>query len=87
LPLVINAGVGDSDQLINEWKAGVLIEDFGDEDFVKAARELQEMMAADDVRARARAVAEEVFDLVTIAGERYASLYEKVLGQDLQDLS
>src|SRR6185436_4373167 len=28
LPLIINAGIGDSDALIDQWQAGVLIEDF-----------------------------------------------------------
>ena len=87
LPLVINAGVGDSDLLINEWKAGVLIEDFSEDDYLKAAREIDAIMRDDDVRKRARAVAEEVFNLETVAGERYASLYERVLEQDLQDVS
>ena len=36
---------------------------------------------------KARGVAEKVFNLETIAGERYASLYERVLEQDLQDVS
>lgn len=79
LPLVINAGVGDSDLLINEWKAGVLIEDFSEDDYLKAAREIDAIMRDDNVRKRARAVAEEVFNLETVAGERYASLYERVL--------
>jgi glycosyltransferase involved in cell wall biosynthesis len=80
LPLVINAGVGDSDLLIDEWKAGVLIEDFSEEHYLKAGREILAMVGDDDVRQKARAVAERVFDLGTIAGERYASLYEKVCG-------
>ena len=84
LPLVINAGVGDSDQLINEWKAGVLIDDFSEADFLRAAREIEEIIADREARKKARAVAESFFDLGTIAGERYASLYEKVLEQDLQ---
>ena len=41
LPLVINAGVGDSDALINDWKAGVLIEEFTDEAFAEAGREVE----------------------------------------------
>ena len=28
LPLIINAGIGDSDALIDQWQAGVLIEEF-----------------------------------------------------------
>jgi len=38
---------------------------------------------APKVRESARLVAEKVFDLGTIAGERYASLYERVLEQDV----
>jgi glycosyltransferase involved in cell wall biosynthesis len=82
LPLVINAGVGDSDMLINEWKAGVLIENFTGDDFVKAAHEIENIVREPGVRESARAVAQKVFDLGTIAGERYASLYEKVLTTD-----
>jgi glycosyltransferase involved in cell wall biosynthesis len=81
LPLVINAGVGDSDALINDWKAGVLIEEFTDEAFAEAGREVEAAVRDPGARMHARSVAEEVFDL-RIAGERYAALYEKVLGQD-----
>ena len=79
LPLVINAGVGDSDLLINEWKAGVLIEDFSDDNYAKAAREIELIVRDPKMRQSARLVAEQAFDLETIAGERYASLYERVL--------
>ena len=82
LPLVINAGVGDSDALINDWKAGVLIEEFTDAEFAEAGRAIEAMVAGPEVREKARAVAEQLFDLNVIGGERYASLYERVLGQD-----
>ncbi|HEU4930469.1 MAG TPA: glycosyltransferase family 4 protein [Pyrinomonadaceae bacterium] len=81
LPLVINAGVGDSDALINDWKAGVLIEDFTDEAFAEAGRDVDAAVRATGARTHARSVAEQVFDL-KIAGERYAALYERVLGQN-----
>ena len=82
LPLVINAGVGDSDALVNDWKAGVLIEEFTDAEFAEAGRAIEAMVARPEVREKARAVAEQLFDLNVIGGERYASLYERVLGQD-----
>jgi glycosyltransferase involved in cell wall biosynthesis len=85
LPLVINAGVGDSDLLIEEWKAGVLIEHFGEENYLKAAREIDAIIGDVEVREKARQVAEKVFNLETIAGERYASLYERVLTTDYAD--
>ena len=41
LPLIINAGVGDSDSLINDWKAGVLIENFTEDEFAAAGRSIE----------------------------------------------
>ena len=79
LPLVINAGVGDSDALINDWKAGVLLEDFNDAEFAAAGRAIEVIAAQPEVRQHARAVAEQLFDLNTIGAERYVSLYERVL--------
>jgi glycosyltransferase involved in cell wall biosynthesis len=79
LPLIINAGVGDSDALINDWKAGVLIENFTEEEYAGAGRSIEAMVAQPEVRQKARAVAERLFDLHKIGGERYATLYEKTL--------
>ena len=82
LPLVINAGVGDSDTLIDDWTAGVLIEEFTDNEYAEAGRAIEAIVTRPEVRQKARMVAEQLFDLNLIAGERYASLYEKVLAQD-----
>jgi len=81
LPLIINAGVGDSDALVNEWKAGVLIEEFTEAEFAQAGHTIEEIVARPEARQRARAVAEQLFDLNTVGAERYVSLYEKVLGR------
>jgi len=82
LPLIINAGIGDSDALINEWKAGVLINDFNEQEFAAAARAIEVMAAEPDARSRARRVAEQLFDLNAVGTERYAALYEKVLSHE-----
>src|SRR5215217_9494133 len=82
LPLIINAGVGDSDSLINDWKAGVLIENFTEEEYAEAGRGIETMVAAGDVRSMARSVAAQLFDLNAVGAERYAALYERILGQD-----
>lgn len=79
LPLILNAGVGDSDALIDDWNAGVLIEEFSEAEYEEAGREIERMMREPGVRERARAVAERLFDLKVIGGERYAKLYERVL--------
>jgi glycosyltransferase involved in cell wall biosynthesis len=79
LPLIINAGIGDSDALIDEWQAGVLIEEFTDGEYALAAEHIETMVAEPDARKKTRRVAEELFHLENVAGERYASLYQRVL--------
>lgn len=80
LPLVINAGVGDSDALIDNWEAGVLIEEFTDAEFMAAGRAIELMTERPEMREKARGVAEQLFDLNTVGARRYVSLYERVLG-------
>lgn len=78
LPLIINAGIGDSDGLVTDWGAGVLINELDRQSFDRAYNELQ-AFTTNGAKAKARQVAEKLFDLDTIAGQRYAELYEKVL--------
>lgn len=78
LPLIINAGIGDSDALIDDWNAGVLLEDLTDTDYAEAATFIEAMAAKPDTRKSARAIAERLFDLQTVGVERYAALYERV---------
>jgi len=79
LPLVINAGVGDSDALIDDWNAGVLIEEFSESEYAEAGRAIEAIAARPEARQQARTVAEQLFDLNTIGTERYVSLYQRVL--------
>jgi glycosyltransferase involved in cell wall biosynthesis len=79
LPLIINTGVGDCDALVNDWRAGVLVSEFTEDQYALAADSVEAMAAAPGARDKARRVAEQLFDLETVAAERYASLYEKVL--------
>jgi len=59
----------------------VLIEEFSDDEYVQAARGIEEMARQPEARKNARFVAEQLFDLNNGAA-RYAALYEKTLGQD-----
>ena len=78
LPLIINTGIGDSDALVNDWKAGVLVEEFTEHEYARIGETIQALAAEPNIRQRARAVAEQLFDLETIGAERYAALYERV---------
>jgi glycosyltransferase involved in cell wall biosynthesis len=80
LPLILNAGIGDSDALVNEWGVGALVKELVEDEYDNAIEGI-EMLARDpNVRTKTRAVAKELFDLQTVGAERYAALYERVLG-------
>jgi len=81
LPIIINAGVGDSDTLIDTDSAGVLVKNFTAGDYQLAAEKILRMCDnIEGTRKRARAIAERSFDVRTVGLQSYASLYEEVLG-------
>jgi len=79
LPIVINSGIGDSDRLVNETAAAILIDDFMERDFEAAWRVIKEVVSDPDIKTKARVTAEKVFDLKSVGAERYARLYERLL--------
>lgn len=82
LPLVINAGIGDSDSLVLEEKAGALVNEFTEAEYARAATCLETLMTdQESTRVRTREVAERLFDVHKVGVERYARLYEEVLDE------
>jgi glycosyltransferase involved in cell wall biosynthesis len=79
LPLVINPGIGDSDALVDNWKVGVMVREFSDDQYAKAAVEVGELVRNPEMRTAARAVAERLFDVREVGAKRYADLYQRVL--------
>jgi glycosyltransferase involved in cell wall biosynthesis len=80
LPLIINAGIGDSDVLITRERVGALIHDFDEADYAKAWAVIEDLAGhPDQIRRRTREVARRLFDLRGIGAERYARLYREVL--------
>ena len=80
LPVVINSGIGDTDDLIERKKIGAVVKNFNQQEYadaVSAVLDLSENNAA--ARQSVRAAAEEHFDLRRVGIERYARLYEQVL--------
>jgi glycosyltransferase involved in cell wall biosynthesis len=79
LPVVINAGVGDSDLLITEEQVGALVSDFNEDEYTRAGSAVLAMLSdVESVRAHTRRVAERLFDVRGLGLERYARLYETV---------
>lgn len=83
LPVVLNAGVGDSDALVTRERVGALVSNHTEDEYARAAAELSRML--DDreaTRRHTREVAERLFDVSRTGLERYARLYERVLDRD-----
>ena len=80
IPVVINAGIGDTDLFVYKYMLGVVLESFTPKRFAEAAKQIFEMAGGDtapSTRMRCRRFAEEFFG-VEMAAEKYFSIYTKV---------
>ncbi|MBS1630825.1 MAG: glycosyltransferase [Bacteroidetes bacterium] len=74
IPVVCNAGVGDSDQIISEYKSGILVRRFEKADYERAAQELlQTSFYAPEIRRGA----ERVFSLSS-GVDKYLEVYKNM---------
>lgn len=82
LPVVGNTGIGDSDGLVNRENIGTLVQEFTEAEYSVAAATIAAYAdTPEETRRRTRAVAEKFFDVRQVGVERYARLYESVLGR------
>ena len=79
LPLILNAGIGDSDALASDWNVGALVTEFTDENYSQAIDKIEQLTRDPEIRNKARSVAKHLFDLKSVGTERYTELYERVL--------
>lgn len=80
LPLIINAGIGDSDVLITQEGVGALVSEFTESEYARAILRTEALMRDPEViRTHTRDVAERFFDVRVAGVERYSRLYERVL--------
>ena len=85
LPLIINTGIGDSDSLITEENAGVLIQSLDRAGYANAAVEIDRLAHQTGIRPRLREIAARLFDVRTVGVGRYARLYERALQGPMSD--
>lgn len=79
LPVVSNTGIGDADELLTENGAGVLVEQFADEDYRVAAHAILPMIGDEAVRGRCVNAARAHASLQEVGVPSYDALYHDVL--------
>jgi len=85
LPVILNAGIGDSDVVLNESGVGTLVGEFTEAEYLNAWKAVEPLIAnANETRRRARESAIRRFDLHSVGADRYLRLYEKILGKNQQ---
>jgi glycosyltransferase involved in cell wall biosynthesis len=84
LPVVCNAGIGDTDELLVKERVGVLVEAFDGEAYREAAREALALVNAPEIRTRCMETARRYFDLAGVGGAGYLSVYRRIEESDEQ---
>jgi glycosyltransferase involved in cell wall biosynthesis len=78
LPVVSNAGIGDTDELLERERVGVVVRGFGGADFAEAAARAVALAEDASTRARCFETARRFFDLADVGGARYCEVYRRL---------
>ncbi|HLM02131.1 MAG TPA: glycosyltransferase [Pyrinomonadaceae bacterium] len=78
VPVVSNAGIGDTDALIEREKIGVTINDLSPEGYARAVDKALELLRDAALYDRCIRVAHEGFDLKTVGRNGYLNVYKKL---------
>jgi glycosyltransferase involved in cell wall biosynthesis len=80
LPVISNAGVGDTDKLIGSDGVGVILRGFHPDAYSAALDAMDALLREPGLASRCAATAVSRFDLATVGGTRYRRLYHRLLG-------
>jgi glycosyltransferase involved in cell wall biosynthesis len=81
LPAVSNEGIGDTDELLERERVGVVVRGFTREDYAEAAARAVSLAEDPQTRVRCVEAARRHFDLVTVGGARYLSVYRRIASE------
>lgn len=80
LPVIINSGIGDTDEITREHRVGVVVEGFDKYHYDKALNELMELLKDPDIPMRCRSTAERYYSLAA-AVDKYHAIYKNLMTQ------
>jgi glycosyltransferase involved in cell wall biosynthesis len=78
LPVVSNAGIGDTDELLESEAVGVVVRDLNAQGYAQVALQALALAHEPGIEARCERVAHARFDLVKIGGARYRKVYQRI---------
>ncbi len=73
IPIICNDGIGDTSEIISSHRAGIIINKFNEEDYLKAINQIDIIL--ETPKKIVRKVALDLFSLET-GGERYSTIYK-----------
>jgi glycosyltransferase involved in cell wall biosynthesis len=82
LAVVCNAGIGDTDELVNNERVGIIVESFADEKLAEAAARALALTREPSISGRCVEAARENFDLGKVGGTRYRNVYRRLEEQE-----
>lgn len=79
LPVVSNYGIGDTDYLLESENVGVCVENFDQNDFEKAAKQILKLLEESGIAEKCVRTAIENFDLATVGRNGYQNVYRRLM--------
>lgn len=81
LPVICNSGIGDMDELVEQAGVGVVLRTFDDDAYEDAAVKALALARDASIQERAKKIARQNFDLVTVGGRCYVDVYRRLAEQ------
>lgn len=79
LAVIINKGVGDTEEIIKKERVGIIIEEFTEQEYNRVANEINRiLLEGEDLKTRCRAVAKKYFSLER-GVEDYRRVYQRLI--------
>lgn len=78
LPVVSNAGIGDSDEIIQNDRVGVIIRELNDEAYSHAVTQLEMLLRDPNLAERCRRSSQKRFDMRLVGGNKYRLVYKRL---------
>lgn len=77
IPVIINYGIGDTEEIVAANNIGVVVRNFSDKDYAYTIDKMRELLSDSQVHDRCRKVAEEYYSLES-GVKKYSGIYNKL---------